>query len=83
LISAFPGCTLEDMKSLAQWFRQRGWRPQQVQCFIPTPGTLATAMYYAQCDEDKNPLYVAKSDRERQEQHKILINTSRSGPKRP
>ena len=73
LMSAFPGCTLEDMRSLARWLRQRGWSPQQVQCFIPTPGTVATAMYYAQVDTQGKPLYVARSDRERMEQHYLLF----------
>jgi len=36
LISAFPGCTDQDMRELADWLRSRGWTPRQVQCFIPT-----------------------------------------------
>lgn len=73
VMSAFPGCTAEDMQVLAAWFQARGWRPQQVQCFIPTPGTMATAMYYAGCDLQGRPLYVARSDREREDQHAILM----------
>jgi uncharacterized radical SAM protein YgiQ len=72
LISAFPGCTDEDMRTLAQWFRDRGWKPRQVQCFIPTPGTVATAMYYAGIDPDGNPIAVARTDKERLRQHRIL-----------
>ena len=73
IISAFPGCTMDDMRELAAWFQRQGWRPQQVQCFIPTPGTVATAMYYASCDLDGRPIYVARSDREREDQHAMLF----------
>lgn len=73
LISAFPGCTDDDMRALARWLRERGWRPQQVQCFIPSPGTVATAMYYAGIDTEGNPIHVAKSDKARLRQHRILM----------
>ncbi len=72
LISAFPGCTSTDMKLLAQWLRQRGWKPQQVQCFIPTPGTVATAMYYGGIDPEGNSIPVARTDKDRMKQHYIL-----------
>lgn len=73
LISAFPGCTETDMRKLSAWLRARGWKPQQVQCFIPTPGTVATAMYYAGVDPDGNPIHVARTDAERLSQHYILL----------
>jgi uncharacterized radical SAM protein YgiQ len=73
LMSAFPGCTDDDMRTLGRWLRQRGWQPQQVQCFIPTPGTVATAMYYAGIDLQGDPIYVARTDAERLRQHHILI----------
>ena len=72
LISAFPGCTDEDMQALAEWLRERRWKPQQVQCFIPTPGTVATAMFYAGKDSHGNPISVARTDKERMRQHYIL-----------
>lgn len=72
LMSAFPGCTEADMKRLAAWLRARGWEPQQVQCFIPTPGTMATAMFYAGVNESGQPIPVARSDAERLRQHAIL-----------
>ncbi len=72
LISAFPGCTDQDMRELAEWLRRRGWTPRQVQCFIPTPGTVATAMYYAGIDPEGHPIHVARSDAERLRQHGIL-----------
>ncbi|MGI6356911.1 MAG: YgiQ family radical SAM protein [Lentisphaerae bacterium] len=78
IMSAYPGCTMADMQRLATWFRRRGWKPQQVQCFMPTPGTIATAMFYARCDLDGKPLYVAASDREREDQHAALLPRKRS-----
>lgn len=72
LMSAFPGCTIQDMIGLADWLKKKGWRPQQVQCFVPTPGTLATAMYHAGTDLKGNPLFVARKDSQRQAQHQIL-----------
>ena len=76
LISAFPGCTDEDMHRLARWLQERGWKPRQVQCFIPTPGTVATAMYYAGIDPAGNPLPVARTDKDRLRQHGILVSDS-------
>jgi uncharacterized radical SAM protein YgiQ len=72
LISAFPGCTLEHMRALRTWLRHRGWSPRQTQCFIPTPGTVASAMYYAGVDPSGQKIYVARSDKERREQHEAL-----------
>ncbi len=72
LMSAFPGCTEQDMRDMAAWFAGRGWRPSQVQCFIPLPGTAAAAMYFAGTDLDGNPLHVADTDAERLRQHAIL-----------
>ena len=72
LISAFPGCTEEDMEALSLWLRERGWKPQQVQCFIPTPSSVATAMFYAGIDTKGNPIPVARTDKERLRQHYIL-----------
>ncbi len=73
LMSAFPGCTEAHMHELAAWLQKRNWKPQQVQCFIPTPGTIATAMYFTGLDTKGQKIYVAKSDAERLKQHRILI----------
>ncbi len=72
LISAFPGCTMADMRRLAAWLKERNWSPQQLQCFIPTPGTVATAMFYAGVDTKMRPIAVARSDKERMIQHSLL-----------
>ena len=78
LMSAFPGCTDKDMRELAAWLRSKGWKPQQVQCFIPTPGTVATAMYYAGTDPEGKPIRVAKTDADRIRQHQILLDSGKS-----
>ena len=73
LMSAYPGCTDEDMRALARWLARRGWNPRQTQCFIPTPGTVATAMFYCGRDESGRSIHVARSDAERLRQHGILM----------
>ncbi len=73
LMSAYPGCTDAHMHDLAHWLAQRNWKPQQVQCFIPTPGTVATAMFYTGLNTKKEPIYVARTDAERLRQHRILM----------
>ncbi len=78
LMSAFPGCTHAHMHELSAWLRERHWKPQQVQCFIPTPGTVATAMYATGLDTKKQAIFVARSDAQRLEQHHILIPTTRA-----
>ena len=83
LLSAFPGCTDADMRELARWLKQQGWRPQQVQCFVPTPGTVATAMYHAGIDQQGKPIPVARTDAERLRQHGILVPTRGGGAKAP
>ncbi len=75
LMSAFPGCTDADMRTLSGWLKAKGWKPNQVQCFIPLPGTAAAAMYYAETDLQGRPIYVAKTDAARLRQHAILIPT--------
>ena len=73
MMSAFPGCTDEDMHELARWLQERHWSPQQTQCFIPTPGSIATAMYYCGRNEHGEEIYVARSDADRLRQHRILM----------
>ncbi len=49
-ISSHPGCTMEEQIHLAEYFHRHGWTPEQVQDFIPTPMTPATAMFYSGYD---------------------------------
>ena len=50
LMSSHPGSTLEDAIELAEYLHKRHLRVEQVQDFYPTPGTLATCMYYTELD---------------------------------
>jgi uncharacterized radical SAM protein YgiQ len=77
LMSAFPGCTEAHMHELEHCLAVRHWKPQQVQCFTPTPGTLATAMYYAGMDAKGRAIPVSRTDAERLRQHRILRKASR------
>jgi len=72
LMTAFPGCAKQDMEHLAGWLARRGWRPRQVQCFIPLPGTVAAAMYYAGIDTQGRPIPVARTDAQRLRMHSLL-----------
>ena len=45
-LSSHPGCGLSEAVELAEYLRDTGHQPEQVQDFIPTPGTLSTAMFY-------------------------------------
>lgn len=82
LMSAFPGCTLKDMKNLAAWLRSKGWRPRQVQCFVPTPGTMATALYHAGVTRKGEKIFLAKTDAQRLEQHRVLMPEAGRMPSR-
>jgi uncharacterized radical SAM protein YgiQ len=50
LMAAFPGCTIEDMLVVKAELARRGMKPQQVQVFLPTPMTMATAIYLTGLD---------------------------------
>ena len=45
LMSSHPGSTLDDAIALAEYIRDMGYNPEQVQDFYPTPSTLSTVMY--------------------------------------
>ena len=47
LMSSHPGCGLAEAVELAEFLRDQGYHPEQVQDFIPTPGSLSTCMYYS------------------------------------
>ncbi|WP_085097902.1 YgiQ family radical SAM protein [Desulfovibrio gilichinskyi] len=81
LMSAFPGCTDADMRMLADWLKSKGWSPKQVQCFIPTPGTVAAAMYYTGTSPEGERIFVARTDAQRLKQHGILIPDSGRDPR--
>lgn len=45
-MSSHPGCTIKEAVKLAEYVRDLGFTPEQVQDFYPTPSTLSTCMYY-------------------------------------
>ncbi len=72
-ISGFPGTTHEAMEKVTDYMTAEGWRLQQVQAFIPTPMTLATAMYWTGIDPmTKKQLFVAKTKEDRGIQQALL-----------
>lgn len=72
-ISSHPGCTLDDAVDLAVYMKNKGFVPDQVQDFYPTPGTLATCMYYTEKDPmTGEKVYVAKSAKEKRMQRALL-----------
>ncbi|MBN2658095.1 MAG: YgiQ family radical SAM protein [Spirochaetales bacterium] len=73
LISSHPGSTLEDAVELAEYLRDTGLRADQVQDFIPTPGTLSTAMFYSGYDPlTMKKIHVVENPREKAMQRALL-----------
>lgn len=72
-ISSHPGCKLQDAIELAEFLRDIKHQPQQVQDFIPTPGSASTAMYYSGVDlTTLKPIYVARSTHEKAMQRALM-----------
>lgn len=72
-MSSHPGCTLEDAIELAEFLRDQHMYLEQVQDFIPTPGSLSTCMYYTGINPlDGKPVYVAKKGRDKAKQRALM-----------
>ena len=72
-MSSHPGSHLEDAIELAEFLKEYHYRPQQVQDFIPTPGTLSTCMYYAGIHPlTGESVYTAKKPEEKHMQRALL-----------
>ncbi len=72
-MSSHPGCTLQDAVALAEFLRDMKMQPEQVQDFIPTPGSLSTAMYYTGIHPlTGKPVYVARRAEEKQMQRALM-----------
>ena len=73
LMSSHPGCTLADAVELAEYLRDTGHHPEQVQDFYPTPSTLSTVMYYTGLDpRTMQPVYVPKNPHEKAMQRALM-----------
>ena len=76
LMSSHPGSRLADAVALAEYLRDHRMRPEQVQDFYPTPGTMSTCMYYTGLDpRTMKPVYVARSEKEKAMQRALLQYT--------
>ena len=72
-IASHPGSDLADMIDLALYLKQNGYRPDQVQDFIPAPFDIATCMYYTGIDPfTKKPVHTAKNLRDRKLQRALM-----------
>lgn len=73
LMSSHPGSTLKDAIMLAEYLRDLGYMPQQVQDFYPTPSTISTCMYYTGVDpRTMEPVYVPKNPHEKAMQRALI-----------
>jgi uncharacterized radical SAM protein YgiQ len=73
LMSSHPGSTLQDAVELALFLKQEKLRPEQVQDFYPTPGTISTCMFYTGLDPyTLKPVFVPKTDKEKAMQRSLL-----------
>lgn len=73
LMSSHPGSTLKDAITLAEYIRDIGYMPEQVQDFYPTPSTISTCMYYTGVDpRNMEPVYVARNPHEKAMQRALI-----------
>lgn len=72
-ISSHPGCTLNNAIELAEFLRDIKHQPEQVQDFIPTPGSEATAMYYSGVDpKSGQSVFVARNPHDKAMQRALM-----------
>jgi len=73
LMSSHPGATLDDAIELALFLKKNHIRPEQVQDFYPTPGTISTCMFYTGLDPyTMQEVYVAKTEQDKALQRALL-----------
>ena len=73
LMSSHPGSTLKEAVELAEYCRDLGYMPEQVQDFYPTPSTLSTCMYYTGIHPiTKEKVYVPKNPHEKAIQRALM-----------
>ena len=73
LMSSHPGSTLKEAVALAEYLRDTGCNPEQVQDFYPTPSTISTCMYYTGVDpRTMQPVYVAHDPHEKAMQRALI-----------
>ena len=73
LMSSHPGSDLKAAVELAEYLRDTGHMPEQVQDFYPTPGTMSTCMYYTEIDpRTGKKVYVPKNPHEKAMQRALM-----------
>lgn len=73
LMSSHPGSTMKEAVELAEYLRDLGYMPEQVQDFYPTPSTLSTCMYYTGYDpRTMKPVYTPKNPHEKAMQRALI-----------
>ena len=73
LMSSHPGSTLKEAVKLAEYLRDLGYMPEQVQDFYPTPSTISTCMYYTGVDpRTMEKVYVPNSPHEKAMQRALI-----------
>ena len=73
LMSSHPGSTLKEAVELAEYLRDLGYMPEQVQDFYPTPSTASTVMYYTGIDpRDGREVYVCRNPHEKAMQRALI-----------
>ncbi len=72
-MSSHPGSTLDSAIALAEYLKKSGQRPEQVQDFYPTPGTLSTCMFYTGMDpRTLKSVYIPRSPKEKAMQRALI-----------
>ena len=72
-IASHPGATLEDAVELAEYLRDIHFQPEQVQDFIPTPGSLSTCMYYTGLNPFTGEAVPSAKDRNERKMQRVLL----------
>ncbi|MGN0278288.1 MAG: YgiQ family radical SAM protein [Lachnospiraceae bacterium] len=73
LMSSHPGSTLKEAVELAEYLRDLGYMPEQVQDFYPTPSTVSTVMYYTGIDpRNGRNVYVCRNPHEKAMQRALI-----------
>ncbi len=74
LLAAHPGAGPDEAIAMSLYLKEHGIRPRQVQLFLPTPGTLATAMFHSGLDpRTGREVAVARGDKERARHRALLL----------
>ncbi len=73
LMSSHPGSTIKEAIELAEYLRDLGYMPEQVQDFYPTPSTISTCMYYTGYDcRTMEKVYVPVNPHEKATQRALI-----------